>query len=61
MPLFKEIATKILSALEELPNGQCEILFGDAERFKAWLKEQEVEEEVSVYLKVLIKIINYKQ
>jgi hypothetical protein len=49
MPKFQDISTKIFDILLELGEDQCRVLFGYADDFTKWLKEHEVEDEVSVF------------
>ena len=48
MPLFKENPDDILNLLNEFTNDQRRVLFGDSNYFKSWLREQGVEDNVSI-------------
>ena len=48
MSLFKENPNKILNLLNEISDERRQILFGDSERFKNWLKKHEITDKVSI-------------
>jgi hypothetical protein len=48
MPLFKENSDSILTFLTELSDARRRVLFGDSERFKRWLKDNEIDDIVRI-------------
>lgn len=48
MPYFKEISQQILHLLNEFSDNRRRVLFGDLSWFEVWLKEQGVEDKVSI-------------
>lgn len=48
MPSFKEDPNNIIDLLNKLTNSQRLVLFGDAQRFERWLKEQKVTDKVNI-------------
>jgi hypothetical protein len=48
MPLFKENSDSILTFLTELSDERRRVLFGDSERFKRWLKDNEIDDIVRI-------------
>ena len=51
MPLFKNNSKNIIELLNEISNPRRQILFGDSPRFRNWFKEQEIDDEVSIFKK----------
>ena len=48
MPKFSDITFEIINSLNYLTCDQLRVLFGNAEKFKNWLKNKEIEDIVSI-------------
>ena len=48
MPKFRDNSSDIINSLNCLTKDQLKVLFGDAERFKNWLKNKKIEDNVSI-------------
>ena len=48
MSIFREKPEEILNLLKEFNRNRRRVLFGDAERFKNWLKNLEVKDKVII-------------
>ena len=46
--MFNDISSNIIDSLNDLTRDQLKVLFGDAERFKNWLKNKKIEDNVSI-------------
>lgn len=46
--MFNDNSAEIINSLNCLTNNQLIVLFGDAERFKNWFKNKEIEDIVSI-------------
>jgi len=54
MPILKDQTKEIINHLAQLNHDQHRVLFGDAKRFRNWLINKGIEDDVSVSLIIIL-------